>query len=122
MNWAIRNPSLHHVSTFVLTRKYGFTPRYQDQAGAALDPQVEANWAPELYERTTSGPEVISELTSAPQAVPQAGEKALGAPVYHVGSKFVREPYWQQIPRWKHISEVQFLTHSWQVSHSYRLA
>ena len=27
-----------------------------------------------------------------------------------------RIPYWQNIPRWKDISEEQFLTFSWQVS------
>jgi hypothetical protein len=36
-------------------------------------------------------------------------------PLYHRGSKFDREPYWQKISRWKDVAEKEFLTHSWQV-------
>lgn len=38
------------------------------------------------------------------------------SPLYFRGQKFDREPYWQKIPRWKDVSENDFLTYSWQVS------
>ena len=37
-------------------------------------------------------------------------------PAYHYGSKFDRVPYWQNIERWKGISEKQFLSYKWGVS------
>ena len=40
-------------------------------------------------------------------------------PLYHRSSKFERVPYWQKIPRWSDVSEEQFLTYSWGVSHSH---
>ena len=38
------------------------------------------------------------------------------APLYHRGSLFDRAAYWQNIPRWKDVTEKQFLTYSWGVS------
>jgi len=37
-------------------------------------------------------------------------------PLYYHGNKFERVPYWQKIPRWKNVSEKDFLTYSWQAS------
>jgi hypothetical protein len=34
----------------------------------------------------------------------------------HHGSKFERVPYWQNIPRWKNVTENQFLSYEWNVS------
>lgn len=47
-----------------------------------------------------------------------SGTSALTAsiPLYHCSSKFDRLPYWQKIPRWKDVSEKQFLNYSWGVS------
>jgi hypothetical protein len=38
------------------------------------------------------------------------------APLYHRGVLFDRVAYWQNIPRWKDVTEKQFLTYSWSVS------
>jgi hypothetical protein len=43
--------------------------------------------------------------------VPQKQE----APLYYRGSLFDRVAYWQNIPRWKDVTEKQFLTYSWSV-------
>jgi hypothetical protein len=42
--------------------------------------------------------------------------QASSTPTYYRGTLFEREAYWQKIPRWKDVSETQFLSHRWQVS------
>jgi len=37
-------------------------------------------------------------------------------PLYHQGNKFDRVPYWQKIPRWKDVTEKEWLSYEWQVS------
>jgi hypothetical protein len=37
------------------------------------------------------------------------------APLYYRGSLFDRVAYWQNIPRWKDVTEKQFLTYNWSV-------
>lgn len=39
-------------------------------------------------------------------------------PAYHIASKFDRVPYWQNIGRWKDVSEDQFLSYTWNVCSS----
>lgn len=51
-------------------------------------------------------PETIRHDLPTPAAVP----------AYHRGSKFDRVPYWQKIPRWKDVTEKDFLSHRWGVS------
>lgn len=43
---------------------------------------------------------------------------------YHVGreSKFERVPYWQKIPRWKDVTEQQWLDYNWGVSYPSMIA
>ena len=49
-------------------------------------------------------------------ALPQAA--SLFYQPYHVGrqAKFERIPYWQRIPRWRNVSEEEWLDYSWGVS------
>lgn len=37
-------------------------------------------------------------------------------PAYFRGSKYDRSPYWQNIRRWKDVSEADFLSYRWNVS------
>lgn len=59
--------------------------------------------------------------------IPPTGKPILSASIveklptflpYQHGSKFERRPYWQSIPRWKNITEDQFLSYEWNVSDS----
>lgn len=55
------------------------------------------------------------QVTSTNEGVDTTSQN-LATPLYFRGSSFDRFPYWQKIGRWKHVTEKEFLTHSWQVS------
>jgi len=55
---------------------------------------------------------MVEETQTASESVIDAAT----VPAYHRGSKFDRVPYWQNIGRWKDITENQFLSYRWGVS------
>ena len=74
---------------------------------------------PDPVAQQSSSSDLVASATSA-HAFEKTAEQSIATehviPLHHRGTKFDREPYWQKIPRWKDVSEKQFLTYSWQVS------
>lgn len=74
---------------------------------------------PDIQPPTSSVQEIKSTIPPAPEIPVEnvlTSMDPVTVPVYHRGSKFDRVPYWQDIPRWKEITEKQFLSYRWGVS------
>ena len=106
----------------------------QGQAGLAQSPEVEnspvkegdklvpppltsglSGDAPRAYPRPKYATRV-SEPQHREEQMIDNSPPMQEAPLYHRGSLFDRAAYWQNIPRWKDVTEKQFLTYSWSVS------
>lgn len=128
--------------SFTLTRVGLFRSKTQRQGQAGLAPAPEPEYLPEdIIEGLPQTGTHYSEIPQAPfrtaespckmnfapdiQAMQrpvmeasssEAIVSAAAIPAYHRGSKFDRVPYWQNIGRWKDVTEKQFLSYSWGVS------
>jgi hypothetical protein len=84
-----------------------------------LSPQVEfptqSILPNHLNEEPASRATLAQKQATPAKIVEQLATQEPAIPLYHRGTKFDREPYWQKIGRWKEVTEKEFLTHSWQV-------
>ena len=108
------------------SRSLHFTNQRHGQAGLALK---EDHYSHDSVYDSTSVIKIhdITPQDSSKRCTREPLTLALGAKLhntqpyasYHVGreSAFERVPYWQRIPRWKDISEEQWLDYSWGVRH-----
>jgi hypothetical protein len=70
--------------------------------------------SPRVYPLGAYLPPVSEPQCKEEQMIDNTSQKQ-EAPLYHRGSLFDRVAYWQNIPRWKEVTEKQFLTYSWSV-------
>jgi len=135
-----------HAFTVIQTRLVRSTAQQQSQAGLARAPDAEyfseniAQSLPQHVTQPAAIPEAIlhhgqdilqknstNEVKEIAKAAfePTTAETVVdtsNVPAYHHGSKFDRVPYWQNIERWKGVSEKQFLSYAWGVGSTYFLS
>jgi lysine 2,3-aminomutase len=100
-----------------------YTPEHimQDLPETVLQPTVTKKPAVQHVENVLkrNGEAVVQKtlepITEEIQTTSEPIIDAATIPAYHRGSKFDRVPYWQNIGRWKDITENQFLSYRWGV-------
>lgn len=66
--------------------------------------------------QTSAVEQAIQKPVQSSKSTSDCVRELPSVPAYHRGSKFDRVPYWQQIGRWKDVTENQFLSYRWSVS------
>jgi len=122
------------------TRLFRSAAQQQGQAGLARAPEPEyfsehvLENLPEQVTHPSATPEAlvhdeeailqknsisVLQETTKPVVETSAIEPVIdtsNVPAYQHGSKFDRVPYWQNIGRWKNVTEEKFLSYRWGVS------